>query len=336
MRICVFGAGAVGGLIAARLARAGADVSVVARGATLQAIRERGFHVHDRSGDWNARPRACGTPAELGAQDVVIVATKAHALVAAAASLAPLLGPETTVVSAVNGIPWWYFHAIPVWPHMRHLDSVDPAGTIWNAVGPQRALGGVVHLGALSPAPGRIEHAYGLQLVLGEPSGATTPRVEAIAGALNEAGFKARVSNRIRVEVWKKLWYNMAINPVSVVCGAACDRISADAELMALMAGMMEEGVRIAAALGIDESIDPHEQVKGFAAIGAFKTSMLQDLEAGRAIELDPILGSLVELARIMKIDAPRIREIHALARVRAAAAGAYVPLSAALTKVAA
>jgi 2-dehydropantoate 2-reductase len=193
-----------------------------------------------------------------------------------------------------------------------------------------------VHLGASSPAPGRIDHAYGLQLVLGEPSGAATPRAEAIAGALNAAGFKARVSNEIRTEVWKKLWYNMAINPVSVVSGAACDRISADADLMALMAEMMGEGVRIAAALGIEESIDPHEQVKGFAAIGAFKTSMLQDMEAGRAIELDPILGSVVELARLMNIDAPRIREICALARVRAAAAGSYAAAAPASREVAA
>jgi 2-dehydropantoate 2-reductase len=327
MRICVFGAGAVGGLIAARLARAGADVSVAARGATLEAIRARGLTVRDRGGEWNVRPRACGSPGELGAHDAVIVATKAHALAAAAGTMRPLLGADTAVLSAVNGIPWWYFHGMPTWAHARHLDSVDRSGTAWKALGPERALGGVVHLGASTPAPGVVSHAYGAQLVLGEPSGERTVRLDALAAALESAGFKARVSQDIRAEIWKKLWYNMAINPVSLVAGAACDRISGDADLMGLMAEMIDEGVRVAAAIGVEESVDGREQVKGFTAIGAFKTSMLQDLEAARPVELDPILGAVVELARLANVDVPRLREVYALARVRAAAAGCYAPL---------
>jgi 2-dehydropantoate 2-reductase len=327
MRICVFGAGAVGGLIAARLIRAGADVSVAARGATLEAIRARGLTVRDRGGEWSVRPRDCGNPAELGPHDVVIVATKAHALAAAAESMRPLLRADTSVLSAVNGIPWWYFHGMPAWPHTPHLHSVDPGGTAWNALGAERALGCVVHLGASAPAAGVVSHAYGLQLVLGEPSGRRTPRLDSVAAALDAAGFKARVSDDIRTEIWKKLWYNMAINPVSLVAGAACDRISADPDLMALMAEMIGEGARVAAALGVKEPVNGAEQVKGFAAIGAFKTSMLQDLEAGRSVELDPILGSVVELARFANVDVPRLREVYALARLRAAAAGCYAPL---------
>jgi 2-dehydropantoate 2-reductase len=240
----------------------------------------------------------------------------------------PLLRADTAVLNAVNGIPWWYFHGLPAWPHTRHLDSVDPSGSAWNALGAERALGCVVHLGASAPAPGVVSHAYGLQLVLGEPSGERTPRLDALTAALESAGFKARVSEDIRAEIWKKLWYNLAINPVSLVAGAPCDRISADADLMALMAEMIAEGVRVAAALGVEESVDGREQVKGFAAIGAFKTSMLQDLEAARSVELDPILGAVVELARLAGVEVPRLREVYALARVRAAAAGCYTPLS--------
>lgn len=327
MRICVFGAGAVGGLLAARIARSGQLVAVVARGATKEAIEQQGIAVRDRDGAWVAKPaQVVASAAELGPQDLVFVATKAHALPAAARELAPLIADTTTVVTAVNGIPWWYFHRTAFEP--PHLACVDPGGVVWSAIGPQRTLGCVVHLGASVERPGVVHHAYGNVFVLGDPETPSSPRLDAAAGVLSRAGFRPQVSAEIRDEVWRKLWYNLAINPVSVITASACDRICADPVLRQLMSQMIRESARIAEALGVTATVDPDEQVRGIARIGAFRTSMLQDLEAGRSIELDPVLGSLVELAGRLQIEAPRLAEIHALARTRAAATGCYRPLA--------
>jgi 2-dehydropantoate 2-reductase len=315
VRIAVVGAGAVGGLLAARLARAGAPVALVARGDALAAIRERGLVVKDRGGEWTAHPVACGSPSELGAQDLVILATKAHALPAAAPGLAPLLERETVVASAVNGIPWWYFHGEPGSGHSPHLASVDPGGVVWNAIGPSRALGCVVHLGASSPNPGIVEHAYGLQLLLGEPDGRPSPRLEAAVEALAQAGFKSSVAADIRTEAWRKLLYNVAINPVSLVTGLACDAIHADPALRSLLASMVEEASCVAAALGRPVPVDVAQVVAGFGAIGAFRTSMLQDHDAGRAPEVEPILGAVVELAARCGVPAPNLADVLARAR---------------------
>lgn len=326
MRIAVFGAGAVGGLVAARLARAGLEVALVTRGAALDAILRQGIRVEDREGSWCARPAAVGRARELGAADVVIVATKAHVLPEAIDDLMTLVGRDTTIVTAVNGIPWWYFAGTAVAP--EPLSSVDPGGRIWSTLGSERAVGCLVHLGASTPGPGVVRHAYGNVLVIGEPNGASSPRLAMVANMLAAAGFKPKVSEHIRDEVWRKLWYNIAINPVSVVTGATCDRICADPLLRGLLADMMAESAQVAAQLGVRATLDADAQVEGIARIGAFKTSMLQDLEAGRPIELDPVMGSVVELAERVKVPAPRLKEVYALARVRAAALGCYVPLA--------
>jgi 2-dehydropantoate 2-reductase len=231
------------------------------------------------------------------------------------------------VVSAINGLPWWYFHGLTGWPRSPHLRTVDPDGAFWKAVGPEKAIGCVVHLGSNSLVPGEVRHAYGAQLVLGEPAVAPRERSLQVAELLAAGGFKVRVTDDIRAEVWRKLWSNLAINPVSLLTGAACDQISADADAVDLMVRMMDESVRIAHALGMLEPLDSRAQARGFAAIGAFKTSMLQDLEAGRTVEIDPILGALVELAAILSIDVPSLRHVYALARLRAGSAGCYAPI---------
>lgn len=325
MRICVFGAGAVGGLIAARIARSGQEVSVVARGNTKAAIERDGLRVQDRDGAWSVRPARVEEARALGPQDLLFVVTKAHALPAALADLKHLLHDQTAVVTAVNGIPWWYF-AVRA-PQEAPLATVDPEGRLWRVLGPQRAVGCLVHLGTSSPEPGLIKHAYGNLLVIGEPDGSNSPRLGLLADLLQRAGFKPRTSGDIQEEVWRKLWYNIAINPVSVVTGAACDRICADPLLRQLLADMMRESAEVAVRYGVHANLDVDEQVDGIARIGAFKTSMLQDVEAGRSIELDPVLGSVVELAQRMSIPVPRLQEVYALARVRAAAIGCYRPL---------
>ncbi len=326
MRICVFGAGAVGGLVAARIARLGQEVNVVARGARKAAIERDGLRVEDRDGLWSVRPARVGEARELGPQDIVIVVTKAHALPDAVEDLEYLVHDQTVVVTAVNGIPWWYFAGRA--PHELSLATVDPGGRLWSVLDPRRAVGCLIHLGASSPEPGLIKHAYGNLLVVGEPDGSVSPRLEQLTGLLQRAAFKPRVSGEIHDEVWRKLWYNIAINPVSVVTGADCGRICADPLLRQLLADMMRESAEVAAWHGVKATLDVDEQIDGIARIGAFKTSMLQDLEAGRSIELDPVLGSVVEMAKRVSIPVPRLQEVYSLARVRAAAMGCYTPLA--------
>ena len=275
VRVAVVGAGAVGGLIAARLVRAGIDVSVAARGRTLERVAERGIVVHDRDGEWSARPRHVALAGQLGPHDVVIVATKAHALAPAASDVASLTAPGGVVVSAINGLPWWYFHGLAGWKRSPHLRTVDPDGAFWNAVGPARAMGCVVHLGSSSPAPGVVKHAYGAQLVLGEPAAAPGQRTQQVADLLAAGGFKARVTDDIRVEVWRKLWSNLAINPLSLLTGAACDRISAEPDAVDLMVRMMDESALIAHALGVSEPLDSHS-----AGPGLCRHRRLQDVDA--------------------------------------------------------
>ena len=323
MRICVFGAGAIGGLFAARLSRSGQQVSLVARAPTKEAIEREGLRVQDREGIWTARPARLGSARELGPQDLVILATKAHALHQSAGDLAHLLHEDTTVLTAVNGIPWWYFAGQAIQP--KPLDSVDPGGVLWNTLEPRRAVGCLVHLGAASPLPGQIAHAYGNLLVIGEPGGGESARLGKVATVLEKAGFKVRIAADIHEEVWRKLLYNVAINPVSLVTGAPCDRICADPLLRQLLGDMMREAVGVASRQGVSLSVDIEEQVAGIARIGAFKTSMLQDHEAGRSVELDPVLGSVVELAQRACLPVPRLQEIYALARTRARVAASEV-----------
>jgi 2-dehydropantoate 2-reductase len=325
MKLCIFGAGAIGGLMAAKLAEKGeAEVTVIARGPHLAAMQARGLTLRSEGTERVVPVRAVASAGEAGPQDYVVVTLKAHSLPSAAQQMQPLLGPQTAIVSAVNGIPWWYFHGL-AGPHEgRRVESVDPGGVVSALLPPERAIGCIVYPAAEVPEPGVIEHTYGDRFTLGEPDGSRSERVSALAAALVAAGFKAPVRPRIRDELWVKLWGNMAFNPLSALTTATLDVITGDAELRAVCRQMMLEGQAVAEALGVRFAIDVDKRIAGGAEVGAHKTSMLQDLERGRPMEIDALLGSVVELAGMVGVEAPTCRTVLALVRTRARQAGCY------------
>ena len=323
MRICIFGAGAIGGLMAAKLAATGAaEVTVIARGPHLAAMQANGLRLISEGTETVVRPRCVASAEEAGPQDYVIVTLKAHALPAAAQQMQPLLGPGTAVVSAVNGVPWWYFHGVGG-PHAgRIVQSVDPGGVVTRLLPPERAIGCIVYPAAEVSAPGVIEHTYGDRFSLGEPDGSRSPRAQRLSEALIAAGFKAPVRPRIRDELWVKLWGNLAFNPISALTTATLDALIADEGQRGVARAMMLEGQRVAEALGIRFAIDVDKRIAGAAEVGAHKTSMLQDLERGRPMEIEALLGAVVELADLVGEPAPTCRTVLALVRARARAAG--------------
>jgi 2-dehydropantoate 2-reductase len=319
MRIAIVGAGSIGGYLSVHLSLAGEEVTVVARGSTLAAIRERGLRLVMAGTTLEARPRAVEDPAEAGPQDFVILALKAQAIAAIAARLGPLLAPRTAVVTAVNGIPWWYFYRHPApWENL-HLESVDPGGRIWEALGPERAIGCVVYPAAAVTAPGVIEHESGDRFTLGEPDGSESPRCAALSEALIRSGIKAPVRARIRNEIWVKLWGNVCFNPISALTLAPLDRMLADPPTRALARAIMLETQAIGEELGVDFGIGVEKRMAGAAAVGAHKTSMLQDLERGRELEIDAVVGSVQELGRRVGVATPNLDAVLALVRLRAA-----------------
>jgi 2-dehydropantoate 2-reductase len=320
VKIAVFGAGAVGGLIAARFALAGLPLAVVARGPHLKAIRERGLRLRTRESDRTAKIAATDDAAELGAQDLVIIGTKAHTLPAAAPSLAHLIGPDTVLVPAQNGIPWWYFHRAGPPFEGEVVRAVDPDGTLMQKLPPARVVGCVVYVGAAVPAPGVIDHSSGERFVLGEPDGATSERLEWVAGLFRQADFEAETTPRIRDAVWLKLWGNLSMNPVSVLAQATADRLLADDGVRQLLRLLMEEAARVASGLGIGFETTADQRLRLAERLGAFKTSMLQDLEAGRPLETAPLLGAVAELGRKVGVATPMLDAIEALVRLRGVA----------------
>lgn len=327
MKICIFGAGAVAGLAGARMARGGVEgMSIVARGAHLRAIQANGLTVRDREGSWTVDIPATDDTASLGVQDVVVLGLKAHTVSAALDQIRPLVGPETTIVPTINGIPWWYFHALPGdWPK-RNLDSVDPGGRIWRALGPEKALGCVVYVASNIPEPGVIEHNNGRTYIVGEPNGSRSARAERIAALFAAGELESPISENIRGEVWSKLWGNLSGNPISVLCEILCDALVRDEGLRRLVRGMMTEAHAVSKASGVDIEIDIDYRLGLFERLGPVKTSMLQDFQAGKTIELDALLGAVCELGRLGGVETPRCDAVYALTRARAAGAGCYVP----------
>ena len=329
MKLCVFGAGAIGGLMAAKLAAqrekgGGAEVTVIARGPHLAAMQSKGLTLRSEGQEITVPVRAVASAAEAGPQDYVVVTLKAHSLPGAAQQMQPLLGPETAIVSAVNGIPWWYFHQLPAPWQGRIVESVDPGGVVSRLLPPERAIGCIVYPAAEVPEPGVIEHTYGDRFTLGEPDGSRTPRIAALSEALIAAGFKAPVRPKIRDELWVKLWGNMAFNPISALTTATLDVLIADDGQRGIARAMMLEGQAVAEKLGIRFAIDVDKRIAGGAEVGAHKTSMLQDLERGRPMEIDALLGSVVELAELVEVPVPTSRTVLALVRARGRAAGCY------------
>ncbi|MDA8107474.1 MAG: 2-dehydropantoate 2-reductase [Betaproteobacteria bacterium] len=320
MKICIYGAGAVGGLMAAWLAEAGLDVSLVARGAQLEAIRRDGLRIRSRASGTTltARPRAASDPHRLGPQDYVIVTVKGQSLPEVAASIAPLLGAETSIVTAMNGVPWWFFDRLPYGGGKLRLESLDPGGALARAMPTERLVGCVIHLAASQLEPGLISHNQGNRLILGEPGGRNTVRTQRLAEALGRAGFECAASGHIEKDFWVKLLGNVSFNPVSALTLATADRLIGDAQVKAYMVAIMREVMAIGRAVGVDADIDPEARIDMARALGAFKTSMLQDLEAGKALEIDGLLAGTLEIARKAGVPAPFTESLYGLIRLRA------------------
>ena len=325
MRICIFGAGAIGGLLGARLAAGGGDVSLIARGAHLDAIRADGLRVRDPEGEQQtfALP-ASDDPAAFGPQDAVIVAAKAHDAAAAVDRIVPLLGPETMVVTAMNGVPWWYFHRHGGPLDGTRLEAVDPGSRQWERVGPERAVGTVVWLSAEIVEPGLVHHTTGTRLPVGEPGGERSDRARSLAALLAAGGFKSPVRSDIRSELWLKLWGNLAFNPVSVLTHATLETLVRDTGTREVIRAMMEEAEKVAGALGIRFPISIEDRMRGAEEIGAHRTSTLQDLLRGKPLEIDALLGAVVEIAGLAGVAVPTLRHVHGLTVRRAREAGCY------------
>ena len=319
MKICIYGAGAVGGLLGAKLARAGQDVTLIARGLHLAALREQGLTLKSVADEFTVHPRATDNPAEAGEQDFVIVALKANAVPAIAEKMLPLLGPKTAVVMAVNGLPWWYFYGLEGAFRDRRVKILDPEDKLWTLIGPERVIGCVVYPAAEISSPGHILHVEGDRFSLGETDGSRSGRVLALSGAMSEAGFKAPVKTDIRSEIWVKLWGNAVFNPISALTGATLRAICDDTETSKLVKRVMLEVEEVANAVGIKMPVSLEKRMAGASAIGEHKTSMLQDLERGRPLELDAIVAAVIELADLSGVGVPQLRGLYALTKLRAA-----------------
>ena len=322
MKIAVVGIGAVGGLIAARLARSGHEVSALARGATLARIREHGVRVDSGAGSFAAPMFVSDDAAALGPQDLVVIAVKAPALPAVADAIAPLMGPATILLPAMNGVPWWFMPATA--PDEVPLVSVDPGGRLLATLPLARVLGCVVHLACSSPEPGRIVHSVGERLIVGEPSGGRSARVDAVCAALASAGFQADASDDVRSDVWFKLWGNMTMNPVSALTGATTGTILDDPLVHDYVVRCMGEAAAIGARIGCPIAQSAAERMAITRQLGGFRTSMLQDVDAGRAIELDALVGAVHEIAGRVGVAAPGIGALLGLTRVMARQRGLY------------
>jgi len=324
MKVCIVGAGSIGGFIGTRLAAAGrAQVSALARGATLAALREHGWRLQQAGGLLQAPAHASEHAAELGVQDWVVIAVKGPALTAVARSIGPLIGPHTQVLPAMNGVPWWFGHGV-TGLGAEPLQSVDPGGVIANAIPFEQVIGCVVHLSASMPEPGVVQHGRGQGLIVGEPAGGTSERVQHIVELLAHAGFDMTHSANVRYDIWYKLWGNLTMNPVSAITGATIDRILDDPLVRAFCSAAMREAQAIGARIGCAIEQTPQDRHAVTAKLGAFKTSMLQDVEAGRAIELDAIVTAVHEIGRRLGEATPNIDALLGLTRLFARGRGLY------------
>ena len=307
MRYVIAGAGAIGAYIGARMAAAGEDVTLFARGPHLAAMQERGVRIQSPDGDFEARPKITGNLADAGPADVVILGVKAHGLTQLAPLLKPLLGDNTVVVSTQNGVPWWYFEG---------LERVDPGSVIAAAIEPERVLGSIIYFSTDVVEPGLIRHTEGNRVSLGEPNGTRSDRSREIGDALNRAGFRCRVTTHIRQEIWVKILGNVAFNPISALTRATLAQMTADPEVATLVRSIMTEAEAVATALGMELPVSIEQRMAGAAKVGDHKTSMLQDLEMGRPLELEAIVGAVVELGERLKILMPHTRAVYACTKL--------------------
>ncbi|MGV6846842.1 MAG: 2-dehydropantoate 2-reductase [Marinibacterium sp.] len=325
MKICIFGAGAIGGYMGVKLAAAGADVSLIARGPHLAAMQDKGLTLIEDGADPVTVPvTASDNPADLGPQDYVILTLKAHSVPPVVGRMQPLIGAGTTLVSGVNGVPWWYFHKIGGPYEGTRLASVDPGNVQWDGFGPDRVLGCVVYPAAEVVEPGVIRHIEGNRFSLGEPDGSKSDRALRLSKALASAGLKAPVRPRIRDEIWVKLWGNLSFNPISALTHATLDVLCTDPGTRAVARSMMVEAQEIAEKLGVKFPIDVDRRIDGGAAVGPHRTSMWQDLDKGRPMEIDALVTAVQELGQLTDTPTPSIDIVLALIRLRAKVAGLY------------
>jgi 2-dehydropantoate 2-reductase len=316
VRIAIAGAGAIGGYIGARLARAGADVVLFARGPHLRAMQERGLRVVGQEETFEVKPQAVAELSAIGRADVVILGVKAHGLAALAPQLPQLFGPDTMVVSTQNGIPWWYFQNHPGDLNGVHLEAVDPSGVIAKSIEAERVIGSLAYFATDIAEPGVIHHTEGNRLTLGEPSGTRTERVKALAEVLMASGLRVPVTTRLRQEIWVKLLGNVAFNPISALTGGTLEELVRHPELSRAVREIMAETTAVAGRLGVEIPISIEQRMAGAEKVGAHKTSMLQDLEAGRPLELDAIAGAVVELGDRLGVPMPATRAVYACAKM--------------------
>jgi 2-dehydropantoate 2-reductase len=325
MKVCIYGAGAIGGWIGAKLARAaGVDVSVVARGATLEAIGQHGLRLKEGDRTLAAPVRASASPAELGVQDLVVIAVKAQAMGDVALCIGPLLGPHTVVLTAMNGVPWWFFDGFGGELAGTRLKAVDPEGAIARAIPSKHIVGCVVHASCAVDAPGVVRHHFGNRLIVGEPSGEATPRVRELAALLAKAGFETELSPQIQKDAWYKLWGNMTVNPISAMTGATTDRILDDPLVRDFISKVMLEAKEIGARIGVPIAQTPEDRHQVTRKLGAFRPSMLQDVDAGRSVELDALVTVVKELGELTQVPTPYTDVLLGLARLHARAHGLY------------
>ena len=324
-KICIYGAGAIGGWIGARLAQCpGVALSVVARGETLLQLESHGLQLHSGDQTQIVKVHASAQPAALGVQDLVIIAVKAPSILEVAKQIQPLIGPNTIVMTAMNGVPWWFLQGFGGAYANTPLKSVDPHGQIAKAIPAQHLIGCVVHASCSLRAPGQVQHHFGNGLIIGEPAGGSSPRAQVLHQLLRDAGFDATLSDRIQKDVWYKLWGNMTINPISALTGATSDKIMNDPNVLGFVSAVMLEAKAIGAAMGIAIDQQPEDRHAVTRKLGAFKTSMLQDVQAKRAVELDALVGAVQELGQITKVPTPFTDALMGLARLQAQELGLY------------
>ena len=322
--VCIVGAGAIGGWLGAGLARAGCSVSFLARGETLKALQIQGLKLQSGTTEESYAVRASNHAAELGVQDLVIIAVKAPALREVAQQISPLLGKDTVVLTSMNGVPWWFLQGFGGSLANHSLSSVDASGDITAAIPAAHIIGGVVHASCSVASPGVIRHAFGNKMIVGEPSGQLTSRVTALSALLEKAGFEAPIAEQIQRDIWFKLWGNMTMNPISAITGATSSQVLDDDLVRGFCSQVMLEAKEIGARLGIPIAQQPEDRHAVTRKLGSFKTSMLQDVEAGKAVELDALVSSVKELGQLTQVNTPYTDALLGLARLHARVHGLY------------
>jgi 2-dehydropantoate 2-reductase len=323
-KITIVGAGAIGGWLGVHLARTGAQVSVLARGDTLAALQTHGLQLH-QGGELHTVPvTASDDAAALGVQDLVVISVKAPALASVAQQVGPLIGPNTVVLTAMNGVPWWFLQGFGGPVAGRSLSSVDPEGLIARALPAEHIVGCVVHASCSVDAPGVICHHFGDGLIVGEPTGQTSARVQTLTALLQKAGFNATLSSQIQKDIWYKLWGNMTVNPVSAITGATTDRILDDVLVRGFISDVMREAKTIGERIGIPIDQQPEDRHAVTRKLGAFKTSMLQDVQAGKPVELDALVSAVRELGQLTQVATPFTDALLGLSRLHARVHGLY------------